>query len=157
MFQQMQEEEGVRNKTEEGMYNCIHYTINSNLFLPFVSEPARYLMHIIYCFFFFFKEPDEALDEFLAEDREAELRCLKSSQAEMRKLVCDALQMEWAIGEVVTPEHAKSLILQVSLPVSNILPLILPLTPLLIPTLILFLSVFLFSGFMKDKDGGQTE
>ena len=75
----------------------------------------------------------------------------------MRKLVHDALQMEWGIGKVVTPEHAKSLILQVSFPVSNILPLTLPLTPLLVPILILFLSVFLFSGFTKNKDGGQTE
>ena len=57
---------------------------------------------------------DEVLDEILVEDREEELRHHHSSQAETRKLVRDTMQMDWGRGEVVHPEKAKELILQVT-------------------------------------------
>ena len=64
--------------------------------------------------FILFQGEDEGLEEFLAEDREAELCHFKTSQAETRKLVCDALQVDWGRGEVVSPKRVKDLILQVT-------------------------------------------
>ena len=55
----------------------------------------------------------EELSEFLSDDRESEIQRTKASQAETHKLVCDALQVEWGWGEVVNPQEAKELILQV--------------------------------------------
>ena len=56
---------------------------------------------------------DEALEDFLAEDREEELKRHKTSMAETRKLVRDVMQKDWGRGEVVHLEKAKELILQV--------------------------------------------
>ena len=55
----------------------------------------------------------EELSKFLAEDQESEIWRTKTSQAETCILVHDALEVEWGRGEVVTPQEAKELILQV--------------------------------------------
>ena len=59
---------------------------------------------------------DEALEDFLAEDQEEELKRHKTSMAETQKLVRDVMQKDWGWGEVVHPEKAKELILQVLIP-----------------------------------------
>ena len=59
---------------------------------------------------------DEALEDFLAEDREEELKRHKTSMAKTRKLVRDVMQKDWGWGEVVHPKKAKELILQVIIP-----------------------------------------
>ena len=64
--------------------------------------------------FIIFQDKDEGLEEFLAEDREAELRHFKTSQAETRKLIRDVLQVDWGRGEVVSPERTKDLTLQIT-------------------------------------------
>ena len=70
--------------------------------------------NVPYLCFYSFQGEDEGLEEFLAKDREAELCHFKTSQAETRKLVRDALQVDWGRGEVVSPDRAKDLILQVT-------------------------------------------
>ena len=63
---------------------------------------------------FYISGEDEALEDFLTEDREEELKRHKTSMAETRKLVRDVMQKEWGRGEVVHPKKAKELILQVT-------------------------------------------
>ena len=65
-------------------------------------------------YFYSFQGEDEGLKEFLAKDREAEFRHFKTSQAETRKLIRDALLVDWGRGEVVSPNQTKDLILQVT-------------------------------------------
>ena len=65
---------------------------------------------------FIFLGEDEALEDFLAEDQEEELKRHKTSMAETRKLVRNVMQKDWGWGEVVHPEKAKELILQVIIP-----------------------------------------
>ena len=65
-----------------------------------------------------FPGEDEALEDFLAEDWEKELKRHKTSMAETRKLVRDVMQKDWGHGEVVHTEKVKELILQVAIPFS---------------------------------------
>ena len=65
--------------------------------------------------FSIFPGEDEALEDFLAEDREEELKWHKTRMAETRKLVRDVMQKDWGRGEVLYPEKAKDLILQVAI------------------------------------------
>ena len=68
----------------------------------------------------------EELSGFLVEDRESEIQRTKVSQAETHKLVHNTLQVEWGQGEVINPQEAKELILQVIfLPYCSLLTLIL--------------------------------
>ena len=68
--------------------------------------------------FSIFPGEDEALEDFLAEDREEELKRHKTSMAETRKLVRDIMQKDWGRGEVIHPKKAKELILQVAISLS---------------------------------------
>ena len=68
--------------------------------------------------FSIFPGEDEALEDFLSEDREEELKWHKTSMAETRKLVRDVMQKDWGCGEVVHPKKVKELILQVAIPFS---------------------------------------
>ena len=68
--------------------------------------------------FSIFPGEDEALEDFLAKDQEEELKQHKTSMAETRKLVRDIMQKDWGHGEVIHPEKAKELILQVAIPFS---------------------------------------
>ena len=52
----------------------------------------------------------------MTEDQEEELKRHQTSMAETRKLVRDVMQKDWGRGEVVHPEKAKELILQVTIP-----------------------------------------
>ena len=52
--------------------------------------------------------------DFLKEDREDELQRFWSSQAETHNFFQDKLQVHWGHEEVVTPEWAKELIVQVT-------------------------------------------
>ena len=75
-------------------------------------------MHILTVFFiitFYITGEDKALEDVLAKDREEELKWHKTSMAETRKLVRDVMQKDWGWGEVVHPEKAKELILQVTI------------------------------------------
>ena len=65
-----------------------------------------------------FPGEDEALEDFLVEDREEELKPCKTSMAETRKLVRDIMQKDWGHGEVIHPKKVKELILQVAIPFS---------------------------------------
>ena len=71
-------------------------------------------------YFYSFQGEDEELEEFLAEDREAELCHFKTSQAETRKLVHDALQVDWGRGKAVFPDLAKDLIFQVTTSINSV-------------------------------------
>ena len=71
------------------------------------------MSNVPHLYFYSFQGKDKGLEEFLAEDREAELRCFKNSQAKTRKLIRDAFQVDWGRGEIVSPDRAKDLILQV--------------------------------------------
>ena len=68
--------------------------------------------------FSIFPGEDEALEDFLAEDQEEELKWHKTSMAEARQLVRDIMQKDWGLGEVIHPEKVKGLILQVAIPLS---------------------------------------
>ena len=65
-----------------------------------------------------FSGEDEALEDFLAEDQEEELKQHKTSMAETRKLIRDIMQKDWGRGEVIHPKKVKELILQVAIPFS---------------------------------------
>ena len=73
------------------------------------------ILAVIFIIAFYITGEDEALEDFLAEDREEELKQHKTSMAETRKLVRDVMQKDWGQGEVVHPEKAKELILQVTI------------------------------------------
>ena len=62
-----------------------------------------------------FSGEDKALEDFLTEDREEELKWHQTSMTETRKLVRDVMQKDWGLGEVVHPKKAKELILQVTI------------------------------------------
>ena len=93
--------------------------VTNSKFRHLYSSPSRTNSFIL-CpifptyIFILFQGEDEGLEEFLAEDREAELSRFKTSQAETRKLIHDALQVDWGRAEVVSPKRAKDLILQVT-------------------------------------------
>ena len=55
----------------------------------------------------------EEQSKFLAKDRKSKIQRDKTPQVETLKHVWDALQVEWGRGEVITPQEAKELILQV--------------------------------------------
>ena len=99
--------------------------VTNSRFRHLYSSPSRTYLFIL-CptcptyVFYSFQGEDEGLEEFLAEDREAELRRFKTSQAETRKLVRDALQVDWGRGEVVFPNQAKDLIFQVTTSINSV-------------------------------------
>ena len=70
---------------------------------------------VVFIIAFYITGEDEALEDFLAKDREEELKWHKTSMAETRKLVRDVIQKDWGWGEVVHPKKAKELILQVTI------------------------------------------
>ena len=96
-----------------------------------------------------FPGEDEALKDFLAKDREEELKQHKTSMAETRKLVRDIMQKDWGCGEVVHPEKVKELNLQVAIPF--LIQLFNSVTFLKIHAFSIFISLFItfsvFSGF----------
>ena len=73
------------------------------------------ILAVIFIITFYISGEDEALEDFLAEDQEEELKWHKTSMAETRKLVRDVMQKDWGWGEVVHPEKAKELIPQVTI------------------------------------------
>ena len=110
----MQQEEGMEALADEGnFYNLEPVDLSHRvcyplfLFLIFLAAISIVTFHI--------SGEDEALEDFLAEDREEELKWHKTSMAETRKLVRDVMQKDWGWGEVVHPEKAKELILQVTI------------------------------------------
>ena len=124
-----------------------------HLCFSYCSKAAPLLMSN--SFFFPISGDDEGLEEFLVEDREAELCQFKNSQAETRKLICDALQVDWGRGEVVSPERAKDLILQVTIPISQYLQFF-KTGQVSFAKLIPFFLVF-NSGPKMNPHGGQAE
>ena len=105
----MQQEEGMETLTDEGI-------LNLQPSLSWICCPS-FDLHFTHNFhgYSYVSGEDEALQDFLTEDREEELKRHQTSMAETRKLVRDVMQKDWGWGEVVHPEKAEELILQVTI------------------------------------------